>query len=210
MLIKESEKTYIECRVFVLGEKNVGKKSFIGKILNIPSTSVIRNFELEKEFIKKLEDLQKKIEEEEEFMRESEQNKYKQIKNKIKTESMTHGNTSTFIKNTNQNEIKKEINNKINKKENNKLIENKIQKEFKTKFYPMKIEKSKIYHRPPVPECPSKLFNIFKTKLIFKPYFIPPAEDLLYDPNPKDDEDSEYEFEKKSRITVKGVKRGIN
>ena len=31
MTIKESEKTYIECRILILGEKNVGKKSFINK-----------------------------------------------------------------------------------------------------------------------------------------------------------------------------------
>ena len=61
MLIKESEKTYIECRVFILGERHVGKKSFINRILTLPSTSVIRNFELEKEFAKKIEDLQKKL-----------------------------------------------------------------------------------------------------------------------------------------------------
>ena len=38
MTVKESEKTYIECRIFVLGERNVGKKSFINRLLNLPST----------------------------------------------------------------------------------------------------------------------------------------------------------------------------
>ena len=214
MLIKESEKAYIECRVFILGERHVGKKSFINRILTLPSTSVIRNFELEKEFAKKIEDLQKKIDEEEEFMRESQQNKYnRNIKNKTKTETLTQNNSNTLTKKSNQNEIKTDTNNNIKKVENdnnNNNNQNIIQKEFKTKFYPMKIEKSKIYHRPPVPECPSKLFNIFKTKLIFKPYFIPPAEDLSYDSYPKDDDDSDYEFEKEYKITLKGVKKDIN
>jgi hypothetical protein len=34
----------------------------------------------------------------------------------------------------------------------------------------VKIEKSKIYHRLPLPEYPSKLYNVYKTKIIFKPY----------------------------------------
>ena len=50
MAKKESEKTYIECRLFILGERNVGKKSFIGKLLNVSSTSMIRNHEAENEF----------------------------------------------------------------------------------------------------------------------------------------------------------------
>ena len=43
--MRESEKTYIECRIFILGEKNVGKKSFVCRLLNLPSTSEIRNLE---------------------------------------------------------------------------------------------------------------------------------------------------------------------
>ena len=30
--MKESDKTYIECRFLLLGEKNVGKKSFINRL----------------------------------------------------------------------------------------------------------------------------------------------------------------------------------
>ena len=80
---------------------------------------------------------------------------------------------------------------------------------FKLLNIPAKIENSKIYHRPPVPEYPSKLFNVYKTKMIFKPYFISPAEDLPYDSVPKDDEDSDYEFEKEHKITMKGIKNDI-
>ena len=45
--------------------------------------------------------------------------------------------------------------------------------------------------------------------MVFKPYFISPAEDLLYSSN-NDDEDSDYEFEKKYKLTVKGVKKDID
>ena len=54
MTIKESEKTYIECRILILGEKNVGKKSFINRLINLSSTSIIRNYESEIEFNKNI------------------------------------------------------------------------------------------------------------------------------------------------------------
>ena len=81
---------------------------------------------------------------------------------------------------------------------------------YKINFLPSKIAKSKVYHRPPIPEFPSKLFNVFKTKMIFKPYFISPAENLLFDSKQRDDEDSDYEFEKENKLTVKGIKKDIN
>ena len=77
MAVKESEKTYIECRMIILGEKNVGKKSFIGKLLSVSSTSMIRNYEAEKEFNKKLDELRKRVEREEELLIQSEQEKYR-------------------------------------------------------------------------------------------------------------------------------------
>lgn len=209
MTIKESEKTYIECRIFVLGERGVGKKSFIGRIINLPSTSSIRNLEAEKDFNKKLAELAKKIEEEEDFMRQSEEEKLRGYKSK--NESATVGNTTSVKKKTANINESKENQNQKEKKINNKKEENKmLYTGYKINFLPSKIAKSKIYHRPPLPEFPSKLFNVNKTKMIFKPYFISPAEDLLYDTNPKDDEDSDYEFEKSQRLTVKGVKKDIN
>ena len=209
MAVKESEKTYIECRILLLGEKNVGKKSFIGRLLNLPSTTIIRNYEAEKDFNKKMEVLTKKIEEEEAFMNQSKEDRYKSIKNKNETNTLN--NTSTQIKKSSQISESKDTNLKINEKEKQKTqMIRKINSGYKVNFLPSKIAKSKVYHRPPVPEFPSKLFNIFKTKMIFKPYFISPAEDLLFDSNPKDDEDSDYEFEKEHRLTMKGVKRDIN
>lgn len=208
MAVKESEKTYIECRIFILGDRNVGKKSFINRLLNLPSTSDIRDFEAEKEFNKKIEELTKKIEEEEEFIRQSEEEKFRHFKNK--NDSVTLGNTSSMNKKINQiSESKDKANSQINGKENKKSKKI-IEAGYKINFLPSKIAKSKIYHRPPLPEFPSKLFNIFKIKMLFKPYYITPAEDLLYDSNPKDDEDSDYEFEKEYRLNIKGMKKDIN
>ena len=45
--------------------------------------------------------------------------------------------------------------------------------------------------------------------MIFKPYFISPAEELPYDSAPKDEDDSDYEFEKENKITMKGIKKDI-
>ena len=207
MAIKEFEKTYIECRMFILGERNVGKKSFINRILSLPSTSIIRNYEAEKEFNKMIEDFAKKIIEEEDFMKQSDKDQFRGIRSK--NETVTLGNTSSANKKL-QTESKDVTSSK--EKEKNKSIEtNKtINAGYKINFLPSKIAKSKIYHRPPIPEFPSKLFNVFKTKMVFKPYFIPPAEDLLFDSKEKDEEDSDYEFEKEQRLTMKGVKKDIN
>ena len=206
--MKESEKTYIECRIFILGEKNVGKKSFACRLLNLPSTSEIRNLEEEEEFNKKIMKLTKKIEEEEEFLRESEEQKKKKF-SKNKSESLSFGNT-TSLKRTKREDETKTIS---NMSETNKHFIPSLnfgtQSGFKLRNFPAKIENSKIYHRPPVPEYPSKLFNVYKTKMIFKPYFISPAEELPYDSVPKDDEDSDYEFEKEHKLTMKGIKNDI-
>ena len=209
MAIKELEKTYIECRIILLGEKNVGKKSFIERLLNLPSTTIIRNYDAEKDFNKRMEELTKKVEEEEVLMNQSNEDKYLNVKNR--SESNTLGNISSQLKKSGQIIESKNIKSKINEKEKQKTqIKKLINSGYKVNFLPSKIAKSKVYHRPPIPEFPSKLYNIFKTKMIFKPYFIPPAEELLFDANPKDDEDSDYEFEKENKLTMKGVKRDIN
>ena len=205
--MKELEKTYIECRILLLGDKGVGKKSFACRLLNLPSTLEIRNFEAEEEFNKKIITLTRKIEEEEEFIRQSEEAKKKKF-SKNKNDSLSFGNTNSLKR------IKREDETKTvsNMSETNKFSQNVnlgTKNAFKLLNIPAKIENSKIYHRPPIPEYPSKLFNVFKTKMVFKPYFISPAEDLPYDSVPKDDEDSDYEFEKEHKITMKGIKNDI-
>ena len=207
MAVKETEKTYIECRIFILGERNVGKKSFINRLINLPSTSMIRNFEAEKEFNKRIEELAKKIKEEEDFMKQSEEEKLRGYRSK--NVSVTLGNTNSLTKKSNP-ESKDVTDSKEKEKAKKEETDKTIKPGYKINFLPSKIAKSKIYHRPPMPEFPSKLFNVYKTKMIFKPFFISPAEDLLYDSTPKDDEDSDYEFEKEQRLTMKGVKKDIS
>ena len=207
--MKESEKTYIECRIFILGEKGAGKKSFVCRLLNLPSTSEIRNIEAEEEFNKKIIKLTKKIEEEEEFLRQSEEEKKKKF-SKNKNDSSSFGNTLSLKRTKREDETKT----MSNMSETNFPTKFRFgggikQKGFKMQNFPSKIENSKIYHRPPIPEYPSKLFNVYKTKMVFKPYFISPAEILQYDFTPKDDEDSDYEFEKEHKMSMKGIKNDI-
>ena len=206
--MKESEKTYIECRIFILGEKGTGKKSFACRLINLPSTSEIRNLEAEEEFNKNIAKLTKKIEEEEEFIRQSEEQKKKKASKNKNDNSISFGNT-TSLKRTKREDETKTISNMSETNFAPKLRFGVNSRGYKMQNFPYKIENSKIYHRPPVPEYPSKLFNVYKTKMIIKPYFISPAEVLPYDSVPKDDEDSDYEFEKEHKITMKGIKNDI-
>ena len=43
-------KEYIECRLFILGDEKVGKKSFVKRLLGLPSTSIIHDEDSEKEY----------------------------------------------------------------------------------------------------------------------------------------------------------------
>ena len=43
-------KEYIECRLYILGDENVGKKSFVKKLLNLPCTGLVHDSYSEKEY----------------------------------------------------------------------------------------------------------------------------------------------------------------
>ena len=60
--MSEPIKEYIECRIFILGDENVGKKSFAKRILNLPSTGVIRSAEAEEEYDKLYQKMNEEIE----------------------------------------------------------------------------------------------------------------------------------------------------
>ena len=57
--MKPFEKNYLECRFFLIGDREVGKKSFIERLLSIPSTSVIRNVKAEESFKREIHKLLK-------------------------------------------------------------------------------------------------------------------------------------------------------
>ena len=53
--MKTYDKNYLECRFYIIGDRDVGKKSFIERLLNIPCTSLLRNINAEKYFKDKIE-----------------------------------------------------------------------------------------------------------------------------------------------------------
>ena len=130
MAVKESEKTYIECRMIILGEKNVGKKSFIGKLLSVSSTSMIRNYEAEKEFNKKLDELRKRVEREEELLIQSEQEKYRTYNTKSDSNILDNSLTKNKKQN-NRSKSKESEEKKIHKEKKEASIQQNLYDEDK-------------------------------------------------------------------------------
>ena len=204
--MQEYEKNYIECRFFILGDRNVGKKSFIERLLNVPSTSLLRNIEAENEFNNTLYNLMK----ENELLEE-------ELMNINKFNSTTNDNFSTikklnrtrslekfrFSKTRNNFDFKRK---KLEYNPNN--LEGKKNKFLMKSFIKNQILTSR-YKRPPVPEHPSKLFNINKSKIILKPYYIFPAEELPDYYTSTEEDTSDLILEGKNKISLKGINRDI-
>ena len=195
--MKKYEKEYIECRLILLGDEKVGKKSFIDRLLSLPSTTTIRNEELEKAYKKQILEIRKKYEKQKKFIEmlhgideeiNKSQEKYSQKKDKIKK---SFSNTNIFS--SSQSKDKKIIK---REEDNNNFI---------MKVTSDNLYFSKKYIRPPIPEHPSKLFNVQKTKICVKPFYILPAEKIIYDYNPSED-DSDIE----SNLSLKGIKNDIH
>ena len=194
--MKNYKKEYIECRLIILGDDKVGKKSFINRLLNVSSTTTIRNLELEKSYKKQIFAIRKKYEKQKKYLEmlqgiDEEMNKSPE-KNKEKNDKIkkSFSNTDIFFSYKNKDK-------KVTKKEedNNNFI--------------MKVTTEDLYYsnkyiRPPIPEHPSKLFNVQKTKICVKPFYILPAEKVSYDYNPSE-ENSDIE----SNISLKGIKNDI-
>ena len=209
--MKNFEKCYLECRFYIIGDREVGKKSFIERLLSIPCTSLIRNLKSEENFRKTINKLLKENELNEE--------EYLNYKNDL-TRNSTSKNSTNILKKINF-ESKEEDNN--NKNKINKLTRN-INNKYRSKFdySPESLEEKKNrlimkslvkyqvissrFTRPPVPEYPSKLYNVNKSKIVVKPYYIFPGEEFP-DYYTKEDENSnpEYIIEGNPKITIKGV-----
>ena len=194
--MKNYEKEYIEYRLIILGDEKVGKKSFINRLLSVPSTTTIRNVELEKSYKKQILDIRKKYEKQKKYLEQlheidEEMNKSPE-KNKLKDSniktSFSNPNIFSSFKNKEKKVIEKE-------EDNNNFI---------MKVTSEELYFSKNYIRPPIPEHPSKLLNIQKTKICVKPFYILPAENISYDYNLLED-DSDIE----SNLSLKGIKNDI-
>ena len=196
--MNEYEKEYIECRLILIGDEKVGKKSFINRLLNIPSTSTIRNLEIEKMYKKQILKLRKKYEKKKkylEMLQEMNDEMAKiNIKNKLKDDK-----TRSTISNINSKSISKSPEKKKKKLEKDNYIMEVTTEEL---FF------NKDYIRPPIPEHPSILFNIHKSKICIKPFFILPAEKISYDYTPNED-DTDNELDNDLKLSFKGIKNDI-
>ena len=194
------EKEYIECRLILLGDEKVGKKSFISRLLNIHSTSTIRNNDIEMAYKKEILRLRRKYEKRKKYFEMLQEINDEITKSDMrnKKEEKTKTTISIFNSKSNSKSPEKRIQRKND--DNNNFI---LQITNEELFY------SKDYIRPPIPEHPSKLFNIHKSKICVKPYFILPAEKVNYDYNPNEDE-SDNELDNDLNLSFKGIKKDIS
>ena len=197
--MNDYQKEYIEFRLIILGDSKVGKKSFIERLLNISSTSIIRNKELELQYKKLIYQLRKKYEKHKKFL-ENLQPLDKKSRKKEEFIKRLNDKTSRSSKSLLETESKI-----TETKEFNKIEE---ENSFILKVTSDEQYFSKKYVRPPIPEHPAKLFNIHKSKIIIKPYYILPPEKIDYDYNP-DIDDSENELDTEFNISLKGIKSDV-
>ena len=198
--MNQYQKEYIEFRLILLGDSKVGKKSFIDRLLNISSTTVIRNKELELQYKDLIFKLRKKYEKHKKFLEE-----IQPLKGKKREEILKRLNEKTTRSIKSQTD-----NNYLESKSSETKEINKIEDEnkFILRVTTSELYFSKNYVRPPIPEHPAKLFNIHKSKICVKPYYILPPEKIDYDYNP-DVDDSENEFDTELNLSFKGVKYDV-
>ena len=147
----DEEKEYIEFRLYLIGDYEVGKQSFINRLSKIPCTKTI-DFENDEEEI------------------ESDNNNIQSLQKKLLNESKFDNESNSIIS---------------QKGNEDELINN-------HPFY-----------------NPSKLYNINHYKIVFRPFYIIPAQDLPYDYILAEEEDSDYEFEKEYKILLKNTKKDL-
>ena len=202
---------YIECRLFILGDEKVGKKSFVKKILSLPSTSIIKNIQEEEEYNKLYS----------EYKEQMEQERRRQIEQQALLKSINENNKSKkeeekTSKLTNRSLFKIDEERKTNSRvpsartSKNITATNKVQNtQSNSGIINLSSIGSKKIFRPPVPEYPAKLYCVNLNKIVIKIFCIPSGEKMPYDYIPRDDNE-EYGFEKEHHISFEGIRRDIN
>ena len=202
----EFQKEYIEFRLILLGYNKVGKKSFIDRLFNISSTTIIRNKELELQYKNQILNLRKKYEKHKKFLEDiaplDKNSKKKEDLIKRLNDKTTRSSKS----------IRKEkATAKIQEEKSQEKIESssiEVENKYILKVTSDEQYFSKNYVRPPIPEHPAKLFNINKSKICIKPYYILPPEKLDFDYNP-DADYSDNEIDTEFNVSFKGVKYDV-
>ena len=205
-------KEYIECRLFVLGDEKVGKKSFVKRLLGLPCTSIIHDEESEKEYKELLSKYKSEVEEDLQLQRQNEA-----LLKSMNTEEKSRGgnevtsrytNTNTLFKIEEERTLRKNdrtIKNVTSTLNNIQATQNNLSKSMGIK---PEIYKQKIL-REPVPEHPAKLYCVNLDKIVIKVFCIPKAEKRPPDFIPRD-EDEEYELEKEHNISFDGIKKDLS
>ena len=221
--MSEPIKQYIECRIFILGDEKVGKKSFAKKILNLPCTSDIHNIEAEEQYNKLLSQMKEKMEQEKLRIQEQEallqslnnDNKSKKEKEitsrftstkslfKIEEERTLSRKPSANLGNKKKETSNRNISSSLN---NGQISQNNSNTSNILDFSSLKTRK---IFREPIPEFPAKLYCINLNKIAIKIFCVPKAEKLQPDFIPKDD-DEEYELEKEHNISFDGIRKDLN
>ena len=197
--MKPYDRNYIECRFFLIGDREVGKKSFIERLLSIPSTSLIRNVKAEEEFKSKILRLLKENE-------LSDEEYYNNLNNfTVNSSSKENSKLLKKIDETKKFSKTGDIKIKSRNNYNPDSLEEKKNKLVMKSLMRYQVLSSR-FTRPPIPEYPSKLFNVNKTKIVIKPYYIFPGEEMPeFYLNEEDNSNTDYAIDSNPKINMKGV-----
>ena len=132
--MSKTSKEYIECRLYILGDERVGKKSFVQKILNLPSTGIIHDIESENEYKNLLDKYKSDVEEEKIFQQQQEAllESLNKEKNSNKAKDVTSKFTSThsLFKIDEEKTLRRNKSNLTKNEKTSKKINNHITKTF--------------------------------------------------------------------------------
>ena len=222
--MSETSREYIECRIFILGDEKVGKKSFVKKLLNVPSTSIIRNEEAEEEYNKLYSEMKEKMEQEKIRIEQQEallKSINEETKSKKENEVTSRFNSTKSLFKIDEEKSfsrKSSVNLGLRRESTNRNVttsnlgQNTMNNSKSVNSimldYSYSVNRRKIF-REPVPEYPAKLFCIYLNKIVVKIFCIPKAEKRPSDFIPRDD-DEEYELEKEHNISFDGIRKDLN
>ena len=205
-------KEYIECRLFILGDEKVGKKSFVKRLLGLPSTSIIHDEDSEKEYKELLAKYKNDVEQDLQLQKENEaflKSMNSEEKSRGANEvTSRYTQTNTLFKIEEERTLRKNdrtTKNVTSTLNNIQATQNNLSKSMGIKpgTYKQKVL------REPVPEHPAKLYCVNLDKIVIKIFCIPKAEKRPPDFIPRD-EDEEYELEKEHNISFDGIKKDLS
>ena len=172
-------KEYIECRLFILGDEKVGKKSFVKRLLGLPSTSIIHDEDSEKEYKELLAKYKNDVEQDLQLQKENEaflKSMNSEEKSRGANEvTSRYTQTNTLFKIEEERTLRKNdrtTKNVTSTLNNIQATQNNLSKSMGIKpgTYKQKVL------REPVPEHPAKLYCVNLDKIVIKIFCIPKAE----------------------------------